>query len=220
MGGLLGGIIGAGGGMASGAAQGLAGILATKAARDWEEKMRASAYQTTVKDMVKAGLNPALAYFGGPTGKGSVPPNPIPDIGGMAIDGFNMGVSGAKSVKAQADELAAIKAGRQAAETDAETKRLVQESLVRRPRLENDLLEQNILGAQTERMLKHAQIGETTARTLQTDVNRFLGEAQLPGMRATNIEKEARGYIRGGMSAFDELMQVLKGWNENAAKRR
>lgn len=219
MSGLLGGIIGAAGGMSSGAAQGLAGILATKSARNWEEKMRATAYQTTVKDLRKAGLNPALAFSQGPTSSHSVAPTQIPDIGGMAMEGAQMGISSAKQVSSMKDELATIKATREAAETDAETKRLVQEAIAARPRLENNLLEQQILSAQTDRMLKHSQIGETTARMLETDVRRFLGEAQLPGKRAWRMEQEARGFIRGGVSGFDELMRTLKGWNENAARK-
>lgn len=41
--------------------------------RDWQEKMRATSYQTAIKDMEKAGLNPILAVTGGgvSTGAGS-----------------------------------------------------------------------------------------------------------------------------------------------------
>lgn len=44
-----------------------------KAQRDWEEHMRETAYQTAVKDMESAGLNPILAVTGGgiQTGAGS-----------------------------------------------------------------------------------------------------------------------------------------------------
>lgn len=36
--------------------------------RQWDERMRATQYQTTVKDMQKAGLNPMLAYHQGGAG--------------------------------------------------------------------------------------------------------------------------------------------------------
>lgn len=38
-----------------------------KRAREWAEMMRATAYQTAVKDLEAAGLNPALAYVQGPS---------------------------------------------------------------------------------------------------------------------------------------------------------
>lgn len=39
--------------------------------RDWQEQMSATAYQRTMEDMRKAGLNPILAYSNGATGAGS-----------------------------------------------------------------------------------------------------------------------------------------------------
>jgi len=39
--------------------------------RDWQENQRATAYQTTVKDLTAAGLSPMLAYSKGPTSGGS-----------------------------------------------------------------------------------------------------------------------------------------------------
>lgn len=39
--------------------------------REWQERMRATAYQATVKDMIKAGINPILAAQLGATSAGS-----------------------------------------------------------------------------------------------------------------------------------------------------
>lgn len=39
--------------------------------REWQERMRGTAYQATVKDMKKAGLNPVLAAFNGATSAGT-----------------------------------------------------------------------------------------------------------------------------------------------------
>lgn len=43
----------------------------SQAQRDWQEKMRGSAYQATVSDLQQAGLNPMLAYSNGPTSAGT-----------------------------------------------------------------------------------------------------------------------------------------------------
>lgn len=42
-----------------------------KSQRDWQERMRATAYQATVKDMIAAGINPILAAQLGATSAGS-----------------------------------------------------------------------------------------------------------------------------------------------------
>lgn len=68
---IIGGIASLGGALIGGAGQ--AGANASNARqaqenRDFQERMRATQYQTAVEDMKKAGLNPALAYQQGGAG--------------------------------------------------------------------------------------------------------------------------------------------------------
>lgn len=120
MAGLLGSIIGAAGGMSSGAAQGLAGILATKDARQWERHFRQTAWQDTLKDLRGANLNPNLAFSQGPnSGKSGVPPTQIPDFGAAVSEGIETGLSAAKQVSAMRDQLKTIQFTKEKAEADA-----------------------------------------------------------------------------------------------------
>lgn len=56
--------------------------------RDWQERMRATAYQATVKDMIAAGINPILAAQLGATSAGS---------GATATSGMAQGAMGSSA---------------------------------------------------------------------------------------------------------------------------
>ena len=56
--------------------------------RDWQERMRATAYQATVKDMIAAGINPILAAQLGATSAGS---------GATASSGMAQGAMGSSA---------------------------------------------------------------------------------------------------------------------------
>lgn len=56
--------------------------------RDWQERMRATAYQATVKDMIEAGINPILAAQLGATSAGS---------GATASSGMAQGAMGSSA---------------------------------------------------------------------------------------------------------------------------
>lgn len=62
--------------------------------RDWQERMRATAYQATVKDMIAAGINPILAAQLGATSAGS---------GATATSGMAQGAMG-NSAQAHMDQ--------------------------------------------------------------------------------------------------------------------
>jgi len=69
-------------------------------ARDWQKSMRQTAYQDTTQDLIKAGLNPMLAYSNGATSAGSA---------NQAAPMQNKGLSAAQTsaASAQAENTAA-----------------------------------------------------------------------------------------------------------------
>ena len=63
--------------------------------RDWQEYMASTAYQRTMKDMRKAGLNPILAYSQGSTGAGpgaaaTSMPNMLEGLGASAQEAMRL----------------------------------------------------------------------------------------------------------------------------------
>lgn len=60
-----------------------------KKQRQWQEKMRSTAYQATMKDMRLAGLNPILAYKSGATSAGAGAMGQTPDFGAAFVGGVN-----------------------------------------------------------------------------------------------------------------------------------
>lgn len=85
-------------------------------ARDWQEAMRATAYQTTVKDLAAAGLNPILAYQ---QGASATPSGPMATTPNIDSPDFSNIVGSAKQAMALKDQLAGIKADAQAKQADA-----------------------------------------------------------------------------------------------------
>lgn len=70
------------------------GLYESRVARRWAERMRGSAYQATMKDMYKAGLNPILAARIGPTATPGVPSSAqIPNFGESLTTGAERGAS-------------------------------------------------------------------------------------------------------------------------------
>ena len=67
-----------------------------KKQRNWQYKMRATAYQDTMNDMALAGLNPILAYKQGATTAGQGAVAQSVDIGGAISTGAATAMKGAK----------------------------------------------------------------------------------------------------------------------------
>lgn len=112
-GGLVGGAvdtaIGVGGGLGAAYLQKEWARGAASSARHWQEMMRATAYQTTVEDLKKAGLNPLLAVSQGPTGTPGVQVADVPNV--------NLGTAG--GVMSSVRQGAMLKAGVDRARSEA-----------------------------------------------------------------------------------------------------
>lgn len=79
--------------------------------REWSEMMRKTAYQTTMEDMKKAGLNPILAASRGATSAdtGAAAAAGLPGIGAESESyGANSGMSSAESYSNFADALQSL----------------------------------------------------------------------------------------------------------------
>lgn len=174
---------------------------AASKARNWAEAMRATAYQTAVEDLELAGLNPILAVGGAP---GSVTPSApqasVGRTGGAGRSSFSRVVSSAKQGSAMQDELRTIRALREKAEADAAvaqgttTMRMKQAEVdVRRGLSEVSLLQK--------------QAEQSSSQRLAIDVNRMLGETELPGARAM-MEMDSSEFGEF-MRKVDRILSVL-----------
>lgn len=172
-GGAMGGMssgLGGGGGiteLGSTIASGVEGLLnrraakkAAKKAREWQERMRATAYQTAVKDLELAGLNPALALVG--PGPASAPSAAIPDVrtrtdfSGLR-NAISRGLSTAKQAKMFDDEVATVRAGRSSAESEAKYRGEALRAGISANYAQQTLAEDQALRARSERKLTETE---------------------------------------------------------------
>lgn len=135
--------IGAFGNFAGNALSSALSIYEAQRARRWARGTRSTAYQATMKDMRKAGLNPILAAKLGATPGGPVPSTPSIDFGSPGSDFFNTaqtventGIAEANKRKGQASAanakrlaMAEVMGAQARAETDMLNKLIAAEQL-------------------------------------------------------------------------------------------
>ncbi len=204
--GAAGAVGGAGGAVAVGAGAnvavgGIAGAIAgavegdkqARKQRRFIERMRSTAYQATMEDMRKAGLNPILAYKTGPTPIGSAAAGVTPDFGQALASGVNSAVK-------------AFKAGSERKLTKAQTAKTRREALLTefRGRTEADRYNAKI---------GDAQVANINANTRQTNATATLTEAEIPRAEAIkNMDESQEGqFFIQGQTVIQRATGALRG---------
>lgn len=167
--------------------------------RAWEEEMRATSFQTQVKDMQKAGLNPALVYGGTGASGATVPSSPAPssvspssgNIGDLFGSIMDMALLGAqiKNINADTANKSAEAAGRNItnANLDAQMKSAIESTLASAESAKAEALYKNLLiqygmpEAEVQNVLKQVAIGDST-------ISKNEAEAELARVNAAYAE--------------------------------
>lgn len=190
-------------------------VYLAKQQMKWMQRMRETAYQTMVKDLTQAGLNPALAFKGGNASLAHVP---VPSTGGEGLAGkfdvvgaVEKAVSTARQAKLMSDQVRTVAAQRSTAETQADIARNTQST-------QEKLLETQVTKNMREAGLLEAQAEQSNAQTIAIDVNRMLGETELPGARAMKSfdETQLGGVLREVRRVLDAMPGVSGGSRSRA----
>ena len=120
------GILGAGMGFIGGERTNEANARQAALNRDFQERMRATQYQTAVEDMRKAGLNPILAYKQGGAGSASGADYTPGNVGAAAVSGASTATSSALAARAQDMQLENIAADTRLKESQDKTQAALQ----------------------------------------------------------------------------------------------
>lgn len=175
-----------------------------KKAREFAERMRATAYQTMVKDMTLAGLNPVLGIAHGGASLPSVPQtqgrSPGGDMGTAFRGSAGRLISSARQLKALDDQVATVAAHRRTAEADAD--------VAERTRMSRtELMHQQVSRTGAEALLAEDRALQTRAHRKLTDVDRRLRETEIPSAEA--IEAMDRTEFGRMVQWFQRTMGAL-----------
>lgn len=179
----MGDMFGIGAGTAAAADSGklVAAAVMSKKQRKWTEKMRATAHQTEVKDLISAGLNPVLSATGGPGA-------PMPGSGGFdqIADAMPSGGDVAKMVEslvASAKQRGQMDYERETAKNVAAKSR----ADAVRAGIEADMAP-FMLNAQRDNVDSETHRNYYSSRLMETQANQAVANTDLTGLR-TQLER-------------------------------
>ncbi len=197
---------GAIGGAAGGISGSITSAVLAAQQRRWVRRMRKTAYQDTMADMRKAGLNPILAYKTGPTPIGSAAAGMSQDIGQAMASGVNAAVRAKKAPS----EISRNRAETSKARFDALLKQF-------QGRIEADRFNAKIGDAQVRFINAQARFTSAKDQMLRTELPRaeavkrmdespagqFMNQSTTQIRRATG----AVGAILGGGAAAQRILK-------------
>lgn len=178
------------------AGAGLGAVVSAKQAkkqRDFQQKMRATAYQATMKDMSLAGLNPILAYKQGATPIGSGSMAMTPDFAGAMAGGASSAVGAMRAPSEIAQRKVSLDLmGQQGALANAQGFNQVNQAKLATGMLQNQKAltrENSAKAALAETLIPRAKALEEMDKT---KLGKLLNQATAAGSRITGAVPRIR----------------------------
>lgn len=161
--------------------------------RDFQERMRATQYQTTVEDLKKAGLNPMLGYTQGGAG------TPAGSLAAPALNKAGAGISSAQQAASTAQSLASLELNKaQIDQVKATTEKIRSETMDQRLNTAKLLADTSVA---QEEVVNRSRTSELTfQRALSEAVNRSRIEQDTKVLAAAERLKELE--IARGVDTF------------------
>lgn len=222
-------------GMASGLVSGIANLFGGDAANkanarmaqqqmDFQERMRATQYQTTVDDLQKAGLNPMLAYSQGGAGTPVGATATMQNVAGPAVDNAISSAARARDIELKDQQTTNVVADTTLKESNAK----LNDALAKKAQNEavSELLRQPGIDPQIKNIIKqgalldaqayesNARAGAAKANMINTEMDTLIREAgDLPQARKKGKYFETAPYnpyfyedaLKGVNSAVDAV---------------